>query len=94
MTCASCKGSCPTPQACELPVARATKPPRVAFMLLALLRPARAMRVALLNWELNCVRDERAGYEAAGAIGPIYHRNSLTQQRELMTRIRELEAQP
>ncbi len=33
MTCAACKGQCPTPQACELPVAMATKPPRFAFML-------------------------------------------------------------
>lgn len=33
MSCAACKGPCPTPQACELPVAIATKPPRVAFLL-------------------------------------------------------------
>lgn len=33
MTCSSCKGQCPHPQACELPVAIATKPPRFAFLL-------------------------------------------------------------
>lgn len=33
MTCSACKGQCPHPQACELPVAQATKPPRFAFLL-------------------------------------------------------------
>lgn len=33
MTCSSCKGRCPTPEACRLPIAQATKPPRFAFML-------------------------------------------------------------
>lgn len=33
MTCSSCKGQCPTPAACQLPVAQATKPPRFAFLL-------------------------------------------------------------
>jgi hypothetical protein len=33
MTCSSCKGCCPTPSACQLPIAQATKPPRFAFLL-------------------------------------------------------------
>lgn len=29
--CSLCGGVCPTPQACQLPIAQATKPPRAAF---------------------------------------------------------------
>lgn len=94
MTCAACKGQCPTREACQLPIAEATRPPRVAFMVLALLRPARAARVALLNWQLACLRDEQELYVDTGQAGPIFVRESLQQQLQCMARIRELEAQP
>jgi hypothetical protein len=34
-TCAACAGACPVPEACQLPIARATKPPRTAFWMAA-----------------------------------------------------------
>lgn len=94
MTCGTCRGDCPHPQACELPVARATKPPRVAFLMLALLRPVRAARVALLHWQLRCLRDEQRLYVDTGRAGALFSLESRRQQLDCMTRIRELEAQP
>lgn len=93
MSCSACNGNCATLEACQLPIARATRPPRVAFMLLALLRPARAARVALLNWQLACLRDEQSLYVETDRAGPAFVRESLTQQLQCMARIRELESQ-
>lgn len=94
--CSACSGNCPTPAACELPVASATKPPRAAFWMAAagawLRRPVLRTRLALARWHLDCLRDEREFYKAAGCIGPVYLRNSLEMDVRLMARIRELEA--
>ena len=93
MSCSSCKGQCPTPAACEMPIAKATKPPRVAFLLDRLLWPVRRAHLALLRFHLDCLVDEREYYLGLGWTGPIYMRESLAQQRVLMTRIRILEGQ-
>lgn len=56
MTCAACKGQCPTPEACQLPIAQATKPPRFAFLLAGAfdrwprLTPALLLIVLLALW--------------------------------------------
>lgn len=90
MTCSACNGKCPTPAACELPVAIATKPPRAAFWLHRLIVRT---RLALLRFHLDCLVDEREYYLGLGWTGPIYMRESYAQQRVLMTRIRALEEQ-
>ncbi len=46
--------------------------------------------IAGLERRFAIVADERQRYEEAGAIGPIYHRNSMQQQLQLMERIRAL----
>jgi hypothetical protein len=46
--------------------------------------------IAGLTRRREIVADERHRYEAAGAIGAMYHRNSLQMQLELMARIRAL----
>lgn len=96
MTCSACNGKCPHPQACELPVAMSTKPPRLAFWLAALIdwlrHPVLRTLLALNRWELACVIDERLNYAGIECIGPMYLRNSFGMQRRLMARIRELEA--
>lgn len=46
--------------------------------------------IAGLERRFAIVADERHRYEEADAIGPIYHRNSMQQQLQLMERIRAL----
>lgn len=96
LSCSACGGKCPTPDACQLPIARATRPPRLAFWLAAvvpwLAHPVLKTRLALAHWNLACVVDERLNYAGIDCIGPMYLRNSFGQQRQLMTQIRELEA--
>lgn len=87
MACSACRGDCPTPQACQLPIARATKPPRAAFWLL---RVITAARLALLRWQLDCLRDERERYDSLGWAGPVYLRNCDWQELELLRAIRRL----
>lgn len=48
-------------------------------------------RIAALRLQCTCLEDEREHYRALGWTGPIYLRNSYAQQRQLMTRVRELE---
>lgn len=59
-----------------------TTPPRLSLL--------RRMHISLVERRLDIVRDERDRYSHAGVIGPIYHRNSLVAQINLMKRIREL----
>lgn len=87
-SCSACRGNCPTREACGLPIARATKPPRAAFWLLRLITAA---RLALLRWHLECLRDERDHYDGLGWASPIYLRNCLQQELQLMRAIRQLE---
>lgn len=54
-------------------------------------RIVRRVRLAVLRWHLDCVRDELRRYVATGHAGPIFARESLMQQRHLMARIRALE---
>lgn len=56
-----------------------------------LARIRRALKLSVLRWHLDCVRDERRRYVASGHAGPIFARESLMQQRHLMARIRALE---
>jgi hypothetical protein len=90
-SCSTCLGrKCATPEACQLPVARATRPPRLAMLVhWAWVRA----RIALLRWNLECIGGEREYYSGLGMVGPLYLRASYQQQRVLMSRIRELEAQ-
>lgn len=59
-----------------------TAPPRLGLL--------RRLHIALLERRLDIVRDEHDRYTHAGYIGPVYHRNSLQMQLQLMARIREL----
>lgn len=87
-TCSACAGgACPTPDACQLPIAQATRPPRAAFWLLRLIT---TVRLALLRWHLECLRDERDHYRALGMVGPIYMRNSWQEELRLRRAIRDL----
>lgn len=52
----------------------------------------RSVRLAMLRWELSCLRDEREHYDSLGWAGPIYMRNSLQIELQLRARIRMLEA--
>lgn len=52
----------------------------------------RALHVAVLRWELACLRDEREHYSSLGWTGPVYMRNSLQKELQLLARIRLLEA--
>jgi len=54
-------------------------------------RILRRARLAVLRWHLDCVRDELRRYVVTGHAGPIFARESLMQQRQLMARILELE---
>lgn len=62
------------------------EPPRLGFW--------RRLRVRHLERRLAIVIDGRERYDEAGAIGPVYRRNSLQQQHQLMARIRELKGLP
>jgi hypothetical protein len=52
----------------------------------------RAVHLAVLRWELSCLRDEREHYDSLGWVGPVYMRNSLQKELQLMARIRQLES--
>lgn len=49
-------------------------------------------RVRLLRFHIDCLVDEREHYRALGWTGPVYMRESYAMQRQLMTRLRALEA--
>ena len=51
----------------------------------------RAIQLAMLRWQLDCLRDERSHYVGLGMAGPIYLRNSYQQELALMTRARQFE---
>lgn len=51
----------------------------------------RSIRLAWLRWHLECLRDERDHYASLGWAGPVYMRNSLQQELQLMARIRKLD---
>lgn len=87
--CGVCGGECATPQACEQP--EPFQPPRAVRWFNALRRLVLRPRLALLRWQLDCVRDERERYDELGWASPVYLRNCLQQELELMARIRELE---
>lgn len=73
-------------EACTELGAHAEQPPRLSLW--------RRLRVRLLERRLAIVIDERQRYDEAGAIGPIYRRNSLQLQHQLMGRIRALKGLP
>jgi hypothetical protein len=50
------------------------------------------LRIAHLSERAACVADERQRYESLGWVGPRYRLESYSQQRQLMTRVRELSA--
>lgn len=52
----------------------------------------RALRLAFYRWELSCLRDEREHYTSLGWVGPVYMRNSLQKELQLVARIRLLES--
>lgn len=54
-------------------------------------RIVRRLRLAVLRWHLDCVRDELRRYVVTGHAGPVFARESLAQQRRLMAAIRRLE---
>lgn len=87
--CGTCGGGCSAPQACEQP--DPIQPPRGVRWFNALRRLVLRPRLALLRWQLDCVRDERERYDGLGWASPVYLRNALLQEMQLMTRIRELE---
>ena len=86
--CGTCSGACSAPQACEQPDHH--KPDRLVriwnALRLLVLRP----RLALLRWQLDCMRDERERYDELGWASPVFLRNCFQQEMELMARIREL----
>ena len=57
----------------------------------ALSRFWRRVRIAWLRSEAQAVRQERQGYAAAGAAGPIYLMNSLAEELDLLKKARRLE---
>jgi len=85
--CSACQGACPTPEACELSVAQATKPPRAPFWLLRVITRA---RLAIAQWHLQCLRDERDYYVGLGMVGDRYMRNSWAEEERLLKLIRSL----
>lgn len=54
-------------------------------------RAVRALRARWLLSQADAVRTERKQYEANGAAGPIYCRNSLLRELELRMRARRLD---
>lgn len=54
----------------------------------------RRLLIARARWQLACLTNEREHYQSLGWVGPIYLRESYAQQRQLMARIRELQAEP
>ena len=54
-------------------------------------RLLRSVRLLWANWQLQCLREERELYTQAGLAGPIYQRNSRTQELSLLRRISQIE---
>lgn len=48
------------------------------------------LRCRVLLGQAACIRAEREFYEDAGAVGPIYRRNSFEQELQLLAQVREL----
>lgn len=86
--CGTCGDSCSAPQACEQP--DPFQPPRAVRWFNALRQLVLRPRLALLRWQLDCVRDELERYDELGWASPVYLRNCFQQELELMARIREL----
>lgn len=86
--CATCAGTCNAPQACEQPEHH--KPDRLVRAWNALRRLVLRPRLALLRWQLDCVRDERERYDELGWASPVFLRNCFQQELRLAARIREL----
>jgi hypothetical protein len=88
--CTTCAGrECSTPDACQLPIARATRPPRVAFWLDVPRQLVLRVRILWLRWCLLCASDDLTLYADTCTAG--YARRSRLTQLDLMGRIRELE---
>lgn len=86
--CGMCGGVCSAPQACEQP--DPIQPPRSVLWFNAVRRLVLRPYLALLRWQLDCVRDERERYDSLGWASPVYLRNSYQQELDLCARIRDL----